>query len=138
MRICPLAGETYDYILPRTGLLDARCESALLCVGASSKETAIVIGGEIHSVSSHAYHSLKCFEVAKTPRPPPVSTKSKSSSQSKSKGKEREALRPAPIYDYHDSSLHDIALRAHLQRGYEEFKVGSPSFGAPLWSNISC
>ena len=28
------------------------------------------------------------------------------------------------VYDYHDGSIHDLAIRTHFQRGYEEFKVG--------------
>ncbi|EPQ56355.1 hypothetical protein GLOTRDRAFT_138110 [Gloeophyllum trabeum ATCC 11539] len=73
-----------------------------------------------------------CFEVAKTPRAPrPPSTKGKAKakekerSQEPSKGKGKE---PETVYDYHDSSLHDLALRTHLLRGYELFKVKHGSF----------
>jgi hypothetical protein len=27
------------------------------------------------------------------------------------------------VYDYHDASVHDVALRADILRGYEQFKV---------------
>ena len=38
----------------------------------------------------------------------------------KDKGKAKEE---PPVYDYHDGSVHDSALCAHLKRGYEMFKV---------------
>ena len=42
--------------------------------------------------------------------------------------------RQAVVYDYHDGSLHDAALRAHFERGYEEFKVSKSriSFCTPV------
>ncbi|OSD02951.1 hypothetical protein PYCCODRAFT_1477255 [Trametes coccinea BRFM310] len=76
-----------------------------------------------------------CYELAKTPRPPPSTSKSKESSKSKSKGKEKEQpSRPAVLYDYHDGSLHDEALRTHFQRGYEDFKLLHGSFTSVLSS----
>ena len=68
---------------------------------------------------------FQCYEVAKTPRPRPNS-KGKGTPKGKSKGKEKEAdqtSRPTTVYDYLDGSIHDIALRTHFQRGYEEFRV---------------
>ncbi|CDO75837.1 hypothetical protein BN946_scf184951.g35 [Trametes cinnabarina] len=73
-----------------------------------------------------------CYELAKTPRPPPSASKSKESSKSKSKGKEKEQPRPAVLYEYHDGSLHDEALRTHFQRGYEDFKLLYGSFTSVL------
>ncbi|KAI0334536.1 hypothetical protein GY45DRAFT_1343283 [Cubamyces sp. BRFM 1775] len=65
-----------------------------------------------------------CYEVAKTPRQLPPTNKAKENPKGKSKGKEKEqALRPTVLYDYHDGSVHDEAVRAHFQRGYEGFKV---------------
>lgn len=37
-----------------------------------------------------------------------------------------------PSYDYHDGSLHDFALRTHLLRGYERFKLTHGSFTSIL------
>ncbi|KAI0372716.1 hypothetical protein BV20DRAFT_990959 [Pilatotrama ljubarskyi] len=76
-----------------------------------------------------------CYEVAKTPRPPPSASKSKDSAKSKSKGKEKEkdqTSRPRVVYDYHDGSVHDEALRTHFRRGYEEFKLVHGSFTSVL------
>ncbi|KAI0708854.1 hypothetical protein C8T65DRAFT_649708 [Cerioporus squamosus] len=65
-----------------------------------------------------------CYEVAKTPRLTPASNKSKDP-KGKSKAKEKEQQQPTRTvqYDYHDGSVHDIALRTHFERGYEEFKL---------------
>ncbi|KZT18329.1 hypothetical protein NEOLEDRAFT_1159477 [Neolentinus lepideus HHB14362 ss-1] len=75
-----------------------------------------------------------CFELARTrkvPRSPSSKAKPKAKEreqdQSKGKGKETE-----PSYDYDDSSLHDLALRGHLLRGYELFKVKHGSFTSIL------
>lgn len=57
----------------------------------------------------------QCVELPKSPRPPPAKGKKK---PDKDKGKEQEV-----VYDYHDGAVQDIALRAHLLRGYEQFKV---------------
>ncbi|KAI0666785.1 hypothetical protein C8Q78DRAFT_1082689 [Trametes maxima] len=74
-----------------------------------------------------------CYEVAKTPRPPPPTSKSKNSSKGKSKGKDKEsASRSTTLYDYHDGSVHDEALRSHLKRGYEGFKLLHGSFTSVL------
>ncbi|KAI8974529.1 hypothetical protein BD414DRAFT_468058 [Trametes punicea] len=78
----------------------------------------------------------QCYEVAKTPRSPPSTSKSKADPKSKSKGKEKEqASRPTLLYDYHDGSIHDEALRTHLRRGYEMFKLSHGSFTSVL-SNL--
>ncbi|KAI9066981.1 hypothetical protein FKP32DRAFT_1664550 [Trametes sanguinea] len=74
-----------------------------------------------------------CYELAKTPRPPPSTSKLKDGSKSKSKGKEKaQPSQPAVLYDYHDGSLHDEALRTHFQRGYEDFKLLYGSFTSVL------
>ena len=71
--------------------------------------------------------SIQCYEVAKTPRHTPATHKNKDR-KGKAKGKENEKEQQqsarAMLYDYHDGSVHDIALRTHFERGYEEFKVG--------------
>lgn len=71
--------------------------------------------------------SIQCYEVAKTPRPTPATHKNKDR-KGKAKGKENEKEQQQSartmLYDYHDGSVHDIALRTHFERGYEEFKVG--------------
>ncbi|KAI0788770.1 hypothetical protein C8Q75DRAFT_767861 [Abortiporus biennis] len=68
-----------------------------------------------------------CVEVAKTPRQ--VTGKGKS----KNKAKEKEKVKPQDVvYDYHDGSVRDIALRAHILQGYEEFKLTHGSFTSIL------
>ncbi|KAG1746656.1 uncharacterized protein EDB91DRAFT_1118237 [Suillus paluster] len=74
-------------------------------------------------------------ELAKTPRtlPPKSKDKGKGKANDKGKGKEKEqASALQPSYDYHDGSLHDYALRAHLLRGYEQFKLSHGSFTSIL------
>lgn len=46
----------------------------------------------------------------------------KAKTKNKDKGKVKEDPLPS-VYDYHDGSVHDSALRAYLLRGYEQFKV---------------
>lgn len=54
--------------------------------------------------------------------PRPVVPKGKD----KGKGKAKEiAPKSEVVYDYQDGSLHDLALRTHLSRGYDLFKVCS-------------
>ncbi|KAF7969685.1 hypothetical protein HWV62_26196 [Athelia sp. TMB] len=60
-------------------------------------------------------------ELAKSPRP--VANKGKGKQSSKDKDKAREKERELPAYEYHDGSVHDLALRNHMQHGYEKFKV---------------
>ncbi|KAI0077703.1 hypothetical protein K474DRAFT_1661283 [Panus rudis PR-1116 ss-1] len=68
-----------------------------------------------------------CIELAKTPRT--------IVNKSKGKGKNKE---PPPkqetVYDYHDGSIHDNALRKHILRGYEQFKLVHGSFTSILSS----
>ncbi|KAL6298987.1 hypothetical protein BKA93DRAFT_808924 [Sparassis latifolia] len=59
-----------------------------------------------------------CFEVAKTPRP----AAARSKHQEKGKGKDH-PTREDVVYDYHDGSVHDLSLRAHILLGYELFKL---------------
>ncbi|KAI9440683.1 hypothetical protein H4582DRAFT_1938731 [Lactarius indigo] len=75
-----------------------------------------------------------CVELAKTPRPPPVNKgkskdKGKSGSKAADKGRNGES---SVVYDYHDASVHDLALRAQVLRGYEEFKLTHGSFTSVL------
>ncbi|KAG6811705.1 hypothetical protein H0H92_006212 [Tricholoma furcatifolium] len=71
------------------------------------------------------------LEVAKVPRSPPdkgkTKAKNKSKPSEKGKGKEIDSDN-APLYDYQEGSIHDIALRADILRGYEEFKLTHGSF----------
>ncbi|KAG0709245.1 hypothetical protein DFH29DRAFT_978829 [Suillus ampliporus] len=74
-------------------------------------------------------------ELAKTSRmlPSKPKDKGKGKGNDKGKGKEKEqASALQPSYDYHDGSLHDYALRAHLLRGYEQFKLTHGSFTSIL------
>lgn len=56
--------------------------------------------------------------MAKTPKTVVDKVKGKG----KDKGKTPESA-PAVQYDYQDSSVHDMALRADILKGYERFKV---------------
>ena len=60
----------------------------------------------------------QCVELPKTARRP---------AKSPSKGKKSESVKEEPLSDYHEGLVHDIALKMHLQRAYELFKV--PFFG---------
>ncbi|KAK7056380.1 hypothetical protein VNI00_002934 [Paramarasmius palmivorus] len=59
-------------------------------------------------------------ELAKTPRAPV---------KGKGKGKEKESV---VVYDYSDASVHDLALKADIMRGYERFKLTHGSFTSIL------
>lgn len=61
--------------------------------------------------------SPQAIELARTEQVPQT--------KSKGKGKAKETSgQDAPLSpEYHDNSLHDSAIRAHLLRGYEAFKV---------------
>lgn len=56
----------------------------------------------------------QCVELPRTPRQP---------IKSPSKGKKSEPIKQEPLFDYHEGPVHDVALKAHLQRAYELFKV---------------
>lgn len=72
-------------------------------------------------------------ELAKTPRTLLPKPKDKGKGNGKGKGKEKEkAGTLQPSYDYHEGSFHDYALRAHLLRGYEQFKLTHGSFTSIL------
>ena len=58
--------------------------------------------------------ATQCVELPKTPR---------QQIKSPSKGKKLEPPKQEPLFDYHEGLVHDIALKAHLQRAYELFKV---------------
>lgn len=58
----------------------------------------------------------QCVELPKTARQP---------AKSPGKGKKSEPVKQDPLFDHHEGLVHDIALKAHLQRGYELFKVSS-------------
>ncbi|KAI5989276.1 hypothetical protein EDD15DRAFT_2460351 [Pisolithus albus] len=69
------------------------------------------------------------IELAKSPQA------QSSKSKSKDKGKAKEASGDAPAPEYYDGSLHDSAVRAHLLRGYEQFKIIHGSFTSILHSH---
>lgn len=63
------------------------------------------------------------MELPKTPRQPV---------KSPSKGKKSEPVKPEPLFDYHEGLVYDIALKTHLHRAYQLFKVpfsGDPALG---------
>ncbi|KAJ6581937.1 hypothetical protein B0H19DRAFT_1217852 [Mycena capillaripes] len=65
-------------------------------------------------------------EVAKTPRPPV--------DKSKGKGKEKTKGEQSLLYDYHEYSVHDVAVQEDIMRGYEKFKLRHGSFASILSS----
>ncbi|KAJ6534628.1 hypothetical protein DFH09DRAFT_1180184 [Mycena vulgaris] len=64
------------------------------------------------------------IDVAKTPRPPVE--------KPKGKGKEKTNAEPPVLYDYHEYSVHDVAVKADIMRGYEKFKLRHGSFASIL------
>lgn len=64
---------------------------------------------------------VQAIELAKTPRAATVNPKTRDKGKGKAKDGEPSQ---APQLEYHDGTLHDSAIRAHLMRGYEQFKVG--------------
>ncbi|KAF4570082.1 hypothetical protein EYR36_009888 [Pleurotus pulmonarius] len=69
-----------------------------------------------------------CVEVAKSTKPTPKAKgKEKEKPKAQEKGKD-----PPSLYEYDDSSVHDLALKADIQRGYERFKLTHGSFTAIL------
>ncbi|KAH7927349.1 hypothetical protein BV22DRAFT_1007247 [Leucogyrophana mollusca] len=77
------------------------------------------------------------IEVARTPRPLLPKNKGREKEKGKGKDKQKEKVDNVdlqPSYDYHDGSMHDYALRAHLLRGYEHFKLTHGSFTSILSS----
>ncbi|KAL4073014.1 hypothetical protein V8B97DRAFT_1869777 [Scleroderma yunnanense] len=67
------------------------------------------------------------IELARTMQAPQTKTKGK--------GKAKEISQDAPLPpEYHDNSLHDSAVRAHLLQGYEAFKITHGSFTSILSS----
>ncbi|KAJ7906037.1 hypothetical protein B0H13DRAFT_2021931 [Mycena leptocephala] len=66
------------------------------------------------------------IEVAKTPRQP--------ADKAKGKGKEKTKGEQPLLYDYHEHSVHDVAVQVDLMRGYEKFKLRHGSFASILSS----
>ncbi|KAF8966338.1 hypothetical protein BDZ97DRAFT_1809094 [Flammula alnicola] len=67
-------------------------------------------------------------EVAKVPRVADLKNKPKPKGKAVDKGEKG----PLPVYDYEDGSVHDGALRAHILKGYERFKLAHGSFTSIL------
>ncbi|KDR80671.1 hypothetical protein GALMADRAFT_91189 [Galerina marginata CBS 339.88] len=72
-------------------------------------------------------------EVAKVPRAADPKSNAKTKGKPTTKGKEKEK-ETGPIYDYEEGSVHDSALRAHILKGYERFKLTHGSFTSILSS----
>ncbi|KAF8498519.1 hypothetical protein F5888DRAFT_1794065 [Russula emetica] len=71
-----------------------------------------------------------CIELAKTPRAPASGKgKGKAGAKTSDKGKDGEGN---IVYDYHEGSVHNLALRAQVLQGYEEFKLTHGSFTSIL------
>lgn len=71
-----------------------------------------------------------CIELAKTPRAP-ASGKGKGRAGAKTADKSKDGESNI-VYDYHEGSVHDLALRAQVLQGYEEFKLTHGSFTSIL------
>ncbi|KAF8159510.1 hypothetical protein B0H34DRAFT_796751 [Crassisporium funariophilum] len=71
------------------------------------------------------------IEVARINRADDPKSKAKLKGKSADSGKEKA---PAPMYEYEDGSVHDDALRAHVMKGYERFKLTHGSFTSILSS----
>ncbi|KAJ7022121.1 hypothetical protein C8F04DRAFT_1049247 [Mycena alexandri] len=67
------------------------------------------------------------IEVAKTPRPP-------AADKAKGKGKDKAKAEQPLLYDYHEYSVHDIAVQEDMLRGYDTFKLRHGSFASILSS----
>lgn len=63
---------------------------------------------------------IQAVELAKTPRAPIVKPKTRDKGRGKAKEEEQSQV---PQFEYYDGTMHDSAMRAHLIRGYEQFKV---------------
>ncbi|KAJ2930830.1 hypothetical protein H1R20_g6261, partial [Candolleomyces eurysporus] len=72
-----------------------------------------------------------CVELPKTLQVP---TPSKNTGKSKSKtaAKEKEKEPQPPVYDFHDGTVHNIAIRSQLLHAYERFKLVHGSFTSIL------
>ncbi|THH21185.1 hypothetical protein EUX98_g8430 [Antrodiella citrinella] len=97
--------------------------SSTICENVHSQSRRMVMVSPEPDFWIHA-----CVELAKTPRQ--VTPKR---STPKSKGKEPVG-KPEVVYDYHDGSVRDFALRTHILRGYELFKLTHGSFTSILSS----
>ncbi|KAI9511389.1 hypothetical protein F5148DRAFT_1146839 [Russula earlei] len=78
-----------------------------------------------------------CLELAKTPAvppppPPPPPTANKGKGKAASKAADKGKHEGDVVYDYHEGSVHDVALRAQVLQGYEEFKLTHGSFASIL------
>ena len=61
----------------------------------------------------------QCVKLPKTARQP---------AKSPSKGKKSESVEEEPLSDYHKGLVHDIALKAHLQRVHELLRLPASAF----------
>jgi hypothetical protein len=82
----------------------------------------------IHAVSTsgsqpkvYILRKVQCVEVAKVPRVPHGKTKGKEKEKPKISDTGKDPS--TPPYDYLEGSVHDVALRQDVLRGYERFKV---------------
>ncbi|KAJ7625555.1 hypothetical protein FB45DRAFT_1060234 [Roridomyces roridus] len=74
-----------------------------------------------------SFSEFQGVNVAKTPRPPV--------DKGKGKGKEKNKAEQPVVYDYHEFSVHDVALQTDIMRGYEKFKLRHGSFSSILSSS---
>ncbi|KAG8220920.1 hypothetical protein J3R82DRAFT_2424 [Butyriboletus roseoflavus] len=83
-------------------------------------------------LDAYSERGLVCaVELAKTSRAPIVKPKTRDKGRGKAKEEEESQV---PQFDYHDGTLHDSAIRGHLMRGYEQFKLTHGSFSSILSS----
>ncbi|CCM00358.1 uncharacterized protein FIBRA_02388 [Fibroporia radiculosa] len=114
-----------DRMLRQIGLAKALTNFAELLQSNDSCENVHAQSRRMIMVSPEPdYWIHACFELAKTPRPP---------TKAKAKAKKSDPVVSQDVsFDFHDSSIHDISLREHLLRGYEEFKLTHGSLAGIL------
>jgi len=120
-----------DKMLRQVGLAKALVNfsgmfgSSVPCYNVHSQSRRMIMVNVEGSFWIHA-----AVDLAKSPRATSRTSNAKAKSK---KGKEPERDIPEqPVFDFHDGSLHDLALREHLLRGYEQFKITHGSFTTVL------
>lgn len=83
-----------------------------------------------------AERNLQSVELAKVPRAPLERGKGKIKNKSKFDDKGKEDVKNTPLYDYQEGSVHDLALRADILRGYEQFKVNNANLSVAAPTNL--
>ncbi|KAI0032318.1 hypothetical protein K488DRAFT_70742 [Vararia minispora EC-137] len=117
-----------DKMLRQVGLAKALASFSDMFAAEDACESVHSQGRRMIMVSPElGYWIHACIELAKTQRVPPAPGKGKNG---KDKGKVK-AQEPAEVmFDYHDGSVSNSALRLHLLRAYETFALTHGSFAS--------